>query len=60
MVQILRGLKDFNIVGADVVEVAPAYDWSQITSTAAAQLIYELISLFGVRRAGLASGVGRL
>jgi agmatinase len=58
MIQILRGLKDFNIVGADVVEVAPAYDWAQITSTSAAQLIYELISLFGARRDGLASGVG--
>lgn len=58
MVQILRGLKDFNIVGADVVEVAPAYDWAQITSTAAAHLIYELISLFGVQRAGLAPHVG--
>lgn len=48
MVQLLRGLSDLNIVGADVVEVAPAYDWAQITANAAAHLIYELVSLFGV------------
>jgi agmatinase len=26
MMQILRGINDLNIVGADIVEVAPAYD----------------------------------
>lgn len=26
MIKILRGVMDLNIVGADIVEVAPAYD----------------------------------
>ncbi len=44
---ILRGISDLNVVGADIVEVAPAYDWAQITAIAAANLAYELIAIFG-------------
>lgn len=51
---ILRGISDLHIVGADIVEVAPAYDWAQITATAAANIAYELISIFG--RSGAAGG----
>ncbi len=32
----LRGLTGLNLVGGDVVEVAPAYDHAEITSIAAA------------------------
>jgi agmatinase len=42
---ILRGLRGRNLVGADVVEVAPAYDHAEITSIAAANVVYELLSL---------------
>lgn len=45
LVGILRGLRGMNLVGADVVEVAPAYDHADITSIAAANLVYELVSL---------------
>lgn len=45
LVGILRGLRGMNLVGADVVEVAPAYDHADITSIAAANVVYELISL---------------
>jgi agmatinase len=31
------------IVGADVVEVAPAYDHAQLTGIAASHAIYELL-----------------
>ncbi|MGO1737216.1 MAG: agmatinase [Leucobacter sp.] len=48
MQMILRGLKDLKIVGADIVEVAPAYDWAQITSIAASNLAYELISILAL------------
>jgi agmatinase len=41
----LRGLAGLPIVGADVVEVAPAYDHAEITGIAAAHVAYELISL---------------
>jgi agmatinase len=42
---ILRGLDGLRLVGADVVEVAPAYDHAQITAVAAAHVAYELVSL---------------
>ncbi len=32
-IKLVRGLKDLNIVGMDVVEVAPAYDQSEITAS---------------------------
>jgi agmatinase len=35
-----------NVIGADVVEVAPAYDHAQITGVAASHVIFELISAF--------------
>jgi agmatinase len=40
---IIRSLREFNIVGADVVEVAPAYDHAEITGIAASHVIYELL-----------------
>ncbi len=48
LIAIVRALRDLNIVGVDVVEVAPAYDWAQVTATAAANLVYEFISIFGL------------
>ena len=42
---ILRGLKDLDIVGMDIVEVAPAYDQSQVTALAAATLGLEFLYL---------------
>jgi agmatinase len=42
---ILRGLRGVHLVGADIVEVAPVYDHAEITSIAAANVAYELISL---------------
>jgi len=41
---IIRSFKNLNLVGADVVEVAPAYDHAEITGIAAAHVIYELLS----------------
>jgi len=42
---ILRGLTGARIVGADVVEVSPAYDHAQITAIAAANVAYELVTI---------------
>lgn len=42
----LRALAGCRVVGADVVEVAPAYDHAEITSTAAAQIALEILYLF--------------
>ncbi|QRN41628.1 MAG: agmatinase [Neisseriaceae bacterium] len=45
ILKILRGLKDLNIVGMDVVEVAPSYDQSDITALAAATIALEMLYL---------------
>lgn len=43
--QILRALKIDNLVGADIVEVSPPYDTSQITGLAAVDTLFELMCL---------------
>lgn len=45
LLRMLRRLTGLNIVGADVVEVAPAYDHAEITCVAAATLVFDLVSL---------------
>lgn len=52
LLEILRGLRGMNLIGADVVEVAPAYDHAEITGIAASHVAYDLVSL-------LADGVSR-
>lgn len=44
-IRILRGIEGLNLVGADVVEVSPAYQGrGEETALAAAQVVYELLS----------------
>ncbi|MCV7346564.1 agmatinase [Mycolicibacterium rhodesiae] len=45
LLRMLRRLNGINVVGADVVEVAPAYDHAEITSIAAATVVFDLLSL---------------
>lgn len=47
---LLRGLAGINLVGADVVEVAPPYDHAGVTALAAATIAYDLIALWGWNR----------
>lgn len=47
--QILRGLDGLHLVGADVVEVAPAYDHAELTTVAAANVVYELLGLLALQ-----------
>ncbi len=49
LLTVLRAFADLNLVGADVVEVAPAYDHAQITATAASHVIYEFVSAIASR-----------
>ncbi len=42
---ILRGLKGIDLVGGDVVEVAPQYDATTNTAHAGAQMLFEILSL---------------
>ena len=44
LLSVIRATAGLNVIGADVVEVAPAYDFAQITGIAASHVIYELVS----------------
>lgn len=49
VLQLLRGLAGINIVGGDVVEVAPQYDATSNTAHIAAQVLFELLCLVAIR-----------
>ncbi|MEU4562414.1 agmatinase [Actinoplanes sp. NPDC023936] len=49
LLAILRSFAHLNMVGADIVEVAPAYDHAEITGIAAAHIGYELLSAMALR-----------
>ncbi|MBO0980252.1 agmatinase [Microbacterium sp. SD291] len=51
LLRILRALSGRNIVGADVVEVSPAYDHAQMTGIAASHVVYELVTLLAAQAA---------
>jgi len=46
---ILRGLKGINVIGMDIVEVAPAYDVGEITALAASHMAMEMLYLYANR-----------
>jgi agmatinase/guanidinopropionase len=47
--RILRALKIPNLIGADIVEVSPAYDTSEITQLAAVDVMFELLCLMAAK-----------
>ena len=49
LLAVLRGFADLDVVGADVVEVAPAYDHAEVTGIAASHVIYEILSALAPR-----------
>lgn len=49
LLAILRSFADLDLVGADVVEVAPAYDHAEVTGIAASHVIYEILSALAPR-----------
>lgn len=54
LLEILRGFVGLNLIGADVVEVAPAYDHAELTGVAASHVAYDLVSLLAMRHSGQA------
>lgn len=48
--EFVRRLDGLNIIGFDLVEVLPAYDSGDITAAAAANIIYEMVSLIALKR----------
>lgn len=59
ILEILRGFRGLNIIGADVVEVAPAYDHAEITGVAASHIAYDLVTLLADKHAADASSEAR-
>lgn len=58
LIRILRGIESLNVVGADIVEVAPAYQGAgEETALAGAQVVYEILS--SMVKKGL-EGMGRV
>jgi guanidinopropionase len=49
--QLVRGLRGLNLVGADLVEVSPPFDASGITALAGATLMFEMLCLLSESRA---------
>ncbi|MHA1156297.1 MAG: agmatinase [Candidatus Heimdallarchaeota archaeon] len=49
-IRIIRGLKELNFIGFDVVEVLPVYDPSEITSFLAANIVFEFISIIAYNK----------
>lgn len=49
LLNILRSFGELNLVGADIVEVSPAYDHAEVTGIAAAHAAYELVSAMAPR-----------
>ena len=45
LLEVLRGLSGSQLVAADIVEVAPAYDHAAITAVAASNLAFELVTI---------------
>ncbi|AGB21222.1 agmatinase [Mycobacterium sp. JS623] len=50
LLELVRGFDGLNVVGADIVETAPAYDHAELTGIAAACLAYEFVSLLAKAR----------
>lgn len=49
-VKLLHGLQGVNLIGADVVEVAPAYDHAEITALAGATMATNLVCLMAAAK----------
>lgn len=50
LLEILRGMRGMNLIGADLVEVAPAYDHAEMTGVAGSHVAYDLVSLMADKR----------
>lgn len=48
--ELVRGCAGLNVIGGDVVEVAPQYDASSNTAQAGAQMLFEILALVALAR----------
>ncbi len=58
--EFIRGLEPLNLIGMDVVEVAPAYDHAEITALAAASVAHDWLCVLASQRGAIRRSVGRL
>lgn len=56
----IRGLEGLNLIGMDVVEVAPAYDHAEITAIAAATVAHDWLCLLAEAKGAKRRTVGRV
>ncbi|MEE4362129.1 MAG: agmatinase [Pseudomonadales bacterium] len=57
---ILRALEGLDLVGADVMEVSPPYDWAELTALAAATIAHDILCLLALGKGARPAPVGRL
>ena len=58
--ELIRGLGDMNLIGMDIVEVAPAYDHAEITAIAAATVAHDWLCLLAEKKGAKRVPVGRV
>ena len=58
--EFVRVLEPLNLVGMDIVEVAPAYDHAEITAIAAASVAYEWLAVMALKTGAKRRPVGRV
>ena len=58
--EFVRGLEPLNLIGMDLVEVAPAYDHAEITAIAAASVAFDWMAVIAKKRGAMPHPVGRL
>ena len=48
--QLLHGLQGLNVIGGDVVEIAPQYDATSNTAQVGAQMLFEILCLVALSK----------
>jgi agmatinase len=56
--EFVRGLEPLQLIGMDVVEVAPAYDHAEITAIAAASVAYDWLAVLAKQKGAPSAPVG--
>jgi agmatinase len=58
--EFIRGLEPLNLIGMDLVEVAPAYDHAEITAIAAASMAFDWCAVIAKKNGAVPRPVGRV
>ena len=58
--EFVRGLEPLNLIGMDIVEVAPAYDHAEITAIAAASVAYDWLAVMAKKNGAKPAPIGRV